>query len=192
MSYHKLGLLHFDVFKAVMNDPDADLARVLDNALRRRYGVKMPAQLVRHLLDSQQVKARSVNIRGVRATGNTLEEMHYQVHRYAPTFPDWKKRLERSPANVRRVIRENEANIAHAGKILADLDALKDTLPAKAYRDFKASFEVLNRLVRTSGSRRALLFLFWAIKDGRVPFDIETVRRIEKLMEASAPKDSRN
>lgn len=76
-----------------------------------------------------------------------------------------------------------EANLAHARNILADLEALKDSLPAKAYRDFKASFDVLNRLVRASGSRRALLFLFWAIKEGRVPFDIDTVRRIEALIE---------
>lgn len=183
-SYHKLGLLHFDVFKAVMGDPDVDLAAVLNAALRRRYGRKPPPGLVEHLLDSQHAKARSVNIRGVRATGGTLEEMHYQVFRYAPTFPDWRKRIERSPANVRRVIRENEANIAHARQILADIETHKDAIPAKAYGDFKASFEALLRLVQSSGNRRALLFLLWALKDRRLPFSITTVRQLERLMDA--------
>jgi hypothetical protein len=181
-SYHQLGLLHLDVFEAVLRDPDVDLVRVLDRALRRRYGRALPPVLVRHLLDSQSIKARSVNIRGIRGTGDTLEEMFYQLMRYAPTFPDWRRRLARTPENVRRVLRENDSNIAHAARILADIDALKPKLPARAFEAFKASFSCLHRQTVASGNRRAYLFMLWALKEGRLAFSLSTIRVMEHLL----------
>ena len=62
------------------------------------------------------------------------------------------------------------------------VEALKGKIPAKAYRDFKVSFQSLCKQTVHSGNRRALQFMHWALKDRRIPFNIATIRQMERLM----------
>ena len=186
-SYHRLTMLNFDVFQAVMNDPDADLERVIDGALKRRYGRKLPRRMAELVIESQDIRAGTNNFRGIQITGENLERMHYQTLRYGPTVPGWEKRLSRDPANIRRLIRDKEATMRRAAEVLGEIEALKKKLPEAAYREFMACFSDLQRECVLVGRRQILHFLLWALKDGTMKPDMATILLIERQIRNESP-----
>jgi len=180
--YQKLSVLNLDVFQAVMNDPDVDILRVLDRALKRRYGRKLPRALAERLVESQEIKARTYNLRGIRANGENLDRMNYQLMRYAPTFKDWRKRTARTAANVNRVLEENDGNVQRAAELVEEIEAMKGRIPKRVYEDFLASFTCLRETALQGCNRQSVQFLMWAMKDGGIPCNMATIMEIEKRL----------
>lgn len=178
----RLGLLNFDAVEAVSKNPDCDMPRVIGKALQKRFGARIPARLVQYVIESQAIKAGALNIRGVRATGHDLEDMYYQLLRYGPTIPNWKTLISRSPANVRRVLKEKDAVMARTEAILADIRTFEGKIPAKAYAEFVSCFTDLRNTTVSSCKRQKFNFLLWAMKDGTMPCDMKMVHEIEKCV----------
>lgn len=178
----RLSLLNFDVIQAVAHNPDADLVRVIAAALRKRFGVRIPARLVEYVIESQVLVAGATNLRGIHAAGSTLDRMYEEILRYAPGIPDWEQRLARSPANLRRVLREKETLMARADAILADIRTFKGTLPPKAYAEFVSGFTDLRDSVHRVCKRQKLNFLLWVLKDRKVPCGLGLIREIERCL----------
>lgn len=183
-AHWRLSLLNFDVVEALMKNPEADMTATVRRALRRRYGVKLPEALVGYVLESQTIKAQTVNIRGIRADGGHLEDMYYSLLRYGPTVKGWEARISRSPANVRRILAEKARTMARAEAILADIRAYEKRIPAKAYREFVSSFTDLRDRAVDICRRQQLNMLLWAMKDGTMPCDIRTIHALERTLPA--------
>jgi hypothetical protein len=181
-AWWRLSMLNFDVVQAVMKNPDADMKAVIRNALKKRYGVALPPELADYILESQEIKANSLNIRGVRATGRELEEMYYQLLRYGPTVKDWKKRLSRNPANVQRIMREKDAVMARAEAILAAIRTYEGKIPKKAFEEFVSCFTDLRNTAVASCKRQKFNYLLWAMKEGTMTCDMRTIHAIEKCV----------
>ena len=188
-SWWRLSLLNFDVLQAVAKNPDADMRAVIRSALKKRYGVALPAKLADYVLESQTIKARSINIRGVRATGTTLDDMYYQLLRYGPTVKNWKSLLSRSPANVQRVLKDKAAVMARAEAILADIRTYEGKIPKKAFAEFASSFTDLRNATEVSCKRQQYNFLLWALKDGTIPCDIRTIHAFETCLQRKQHHD---
>jgi hypothetical protein len=186
-SYHRLAMLNFDVFQTVVRDPDADLERVLDAALKRRYGVRLPARMAQLMIESQTIRAGINNYRGIQCTGENLERMYYQILRYGPTVPNWEKRLSRDPANIRRLSREKEANMRRAGQILDEIEALSPQMPEAATAEFKGCFADLRDEAVLISRRQILHFLLWTLKDGTMRPGMATIQLIEKQIRSENP-----
>lgn len=181
-AWWRLSLLNFDVVAAVMKNPDTDLPAVIRNVLKKRYGAALPAKLADYVLESQSIKAGSINIRGVRATGTELEEMYYQLLRYGPTVKDWRKRLSRDPANLARILKEKDAVMARAEAILADIRTFEGKIPKKAFEEFVSCFTDLRDQAAASCKRQKFNYLLWALKDGTIKPDMKTLHAIEKCV----------
>ena len=176
----RLALLNFDVFEAVMNNPDADLARVLDHALQKRFGTRLPRRLTELLIESQTLRAGVNNCRGIQCTGENLERMYYQILRYGPTVPGWEKRLSREPANLRRIIREKEAVMRRAVEVVEEIRGFEGKVPARAFREFLGCFSDLRDEAQLVGRRQILNFLLWALKDRTIEPDMKTILQLER------------
>lgn len=181
-AWWRLGLLNFDVVEAVSKNPDADMKAVIRKALRKRYGVALPARLAGYVLESQDIKAGSINIRGIRATGRELEEMYYQMLRYGPTVKGWKSLMSRSPANLGKIIDEKDAVMARAEAILADIRTFEGKIPPKAFADFVSCFTDLRNTAASSCKRQTFNYLLWALKEGTIRCDMKTIHAIEKCV----------
>lgn len=178
----QVNMLNFDVIEALLRDPDVDMRATIRAALRKRYGAALPARFTDYVMESQHLRAGAINIRGIRAGGENIEEMHYQLLRYAPTVKGWRARLSRSPANLRRIFKEKDAVIARANAIVEDIRRCKGTVPPKAREEFLACFTLLRDSVTAICRRQKLNYLLWALKDGTIRCDIKTIHQIEKCL----------
>jgi hypothetical protein len=181
-AWWRLSLLNFDVVQAVMKNPDADMPAVIRSALRKRYGVALPAKLAEYVLESQDIKAGALNIRGIRATGRELEEMYYQILRYGPTVKNWKSLISRSPANLAVIMKEKDGVVARAEAILADIKTYEGRIPEKAFREFVSCFTDLRNTTVTACKRQKFNFLLWAMKEGTIRCDMKTIHTLEKCL----------
>lgn len=186
-SYNRLTLIHFDIIQALMNDPDADLTKVLDGVLKRRYGKKLPARMTELFFESEKIRENTNNFRGIQITGDTLERMYYCILRYGPTVPNWEERMSRNPANIRRLIREKEANMRRAAEAVNEIESMRGKLPEPAYEEFLACFSDLRNESVLVGRRQILHFLLWALKDGTMKPDMATIKLIEEQIRSNSP-----
>ena len=182
-----LTLIHFDIIQALMNDPDADLTKVLDGVLKRRYGKKLPARMTELFFESEKIRENTNNFRGIQITGDTLERMYYCILRYGPTVPNWEERMSRNPANIRRLIREKEANMRRAAEAVNEIESMRGKLPEPAYEEFLACFSDLRNESVLVGRRQILHFLLWALKDGTMKPDMATIKLIEEQIRSNSP-----
>ena len=178
----ELNMLNFDVIEALLRNPDCDMKAVVRAALRKRYGAALPARFAGYVAESQDLRAGTINIRGIRAGGEHLEEMYYQLLRYGPTVKGWEARLSRNPANLRRIFREKDAVVARAEAIVADIRAHNGRMPASAYDEFLSCFTLLRDSAAAMCRRQKLNYLLWALKDGTIRCDIKTIHQIEKCL----------
>ncbi len=186
-SHWRLALLNFDVFQALCENPDADLLPVVEKALQTRYGRKLPRTLAAFLLESQTIRARALNCRGIQCTGETLERMYYQILRYGPTVPGWEKKLSRDPANLKRILRAKEANMRRAGEIVDTIARMKGRIPQAAWEEFWGCFRDLHRESVEIGRRQIFHFLLWALKDGTLKPNLATLQLLEKQIRYESP-----
>jgi hypothetical protein len=186
-SQWRLALINFDCFQALCENPDADLRSVITRAIHRRFRRPLPPALTDFVIESQALRARAINVRGIQCTGETLERMVYQILRYGPTVPGWERRLSRDPANLRRIIREKEANMRRAAEIVEAIRGLRHRMPQRAFDEFLGCFSDLRDETVTIGRRILFHFLLWALKDGTIKPDITTLRRIEQQVSNAPP-----
>lgn len=182
----RLALLNFDVFEAVTNDPNADISRVIERALTKRFGKKLPRALTGLIMESQSIRAGINNCRGIQCTGRDLGGMYYQILRYGPTVPEWEKRLSRAPVNLKRIFREKQAVLRRADAILAEISEFDGKIPRRAFNEFLSCFGDLRDEAHLVGGRQILHFLLWALKDGAIKPDMKTILMLERQIRSDS------
>ena len=180
------------LFAALARDPDANLQAVTERYLRRRFGKKLPAGLARLLLDAEDIATDAINIRGIRANGQSLDNFYYILLRYAPMFPRWEERVRPTPANLKRIFKEKDQNIARAQKALEKIERLKDKMPAKAYGEFKECFSRLLDMARSYAARQKYYLYLWAFKDGYLKPTMGELGRFHKIVESLSQRERRS
>lgn len=161
-----LNELNIFVYDALCKDPDADLMKVAQDYLRRRYSIDLPAELAALLLESEEIAADMMNVNGIRGTGTGLAGFYNDLLRYAFMYPDWRKRTNPTPANLKKIFAAKEANVGRAKAMLQQVEALRPRLPREAYEDFHARFQdLLDNAVHYANAHKLYMTL-WAIKDG--------------------------
>ncbi len=172
-------MLNFDAFEALTKDPDADMKAVIEKGLKERYGKRLPSVFADYLLESQTIKGRTNNCRGIQSTGPNIERMYYQILRYGPTVKNWQDKLTRDPQNVQRIIKENQKNMDRADAIVEEIKQYKGKIPDKAYEEFLFCFSALRDRAKAVGYRQNVNYLLWSLKDGEMKPDMATVQQIE-------------
>jgi len=175
-----LGELNLYLFAALAHDPDADLEAATADYLKQRYGKKLPAELVTLLLDTEDVAAGMMNIRGVRCYGGSFAKLYHSLLRYGPLYPNWRKRLAPTPANVARIICEKDAVVARAAGMLQRVEALS------APNEFRLCFGNLLKLAKANTSAHKTFMRLWALKDGQMQ---ATVSECNAIMEGCETSD---
>jgi alpha-glucuronidase len=163
-----LNELNLILFAALLHNPDADLLRATRGYLRDRYGESLPPELARMLLDTENIAADAMNIRGIRATGDGLANFYYELLRYAWMFPGWQGRVKPTRANLKRIFTDKERNVRRAEKMLQRIEELKDKMTRKAYREFHDRFEDLVRIARQRELGQKVSMTLWGLKDGTI------------------------
>ncbi|KPJ58568.1 MAG: hypothetical protein AMS15_08115 [Planctomycetes bacterium DG_23] len=176
--------VNFYLFAALAKDPNADLQAVTEKYLRRRFGKKLPAELARLLLDAEDIAADAYNVRGIHAGGQSLDGFYYTLLRYGPMFPRWETRVRPTPANLKRIFKEKDQNIARAQKALEKIERFKNKIPAKAYNEFKECFSRLLDMARTSAAGQKYCLYLWAFKDGYLKPTMGELDRFQKIVES--------
>ena len=183
-----LAELNLHVMAALSRNADADIDKVARSYLRRRYGRRIAgeAELAGMLLDSEDVAAEAMNIRGVRTTSNG-EQIPADFHgfitsllRYGPMYTDWQKRLAPTPANLRRIFKAKDSSVARAEGMLARIGELKGSLPSRAYREFSECFGYLLTMARSFQAAHKLFLSLWAIRQGHAA---PTTAKLNELLE---------
>lgn len=176
------------LFSALCRNPDVNLERTLAEYLRQRYGRPLPPVTVRLLLDSEDVAAAAMNLRGAQVGGQSLSECYYQLMRYAPMRPSWEARIRPTPANRAAALRDKARAVARAERMLETVDGLKPQLSRQAYADFRGCFSTLLSKTRRFQATHDIFLTLWGIKDGLVKPTVaeldslmEKIRRLEKL-----------
>lgn len=188
----RLSMLNFDVFEAVSRNPDADMFKVIDKALKTRFGTKLPAPLVNYVIESQTITSEALNIRGIQAMGWELDGMYEEILRYGPFIKNWKSRVSRSPANIRRILADKDAVMARAKAIVADIRTYEGKIPERAYAEFLSSFtDLYKRAVRVC-QRQKFNMLLWALKDGTMPCDMKMVHVMGQCLRNSGGEEFTN
>ncbi len=180
--------LNMYVVAALMQDPDADLQKVTSDYLRDRYGQRLPAELARILLDSEDVAAEAINVRGIRARGDSLDNFYYEILRYAPMYPKWQQRVRPTSANMKRIRAEKAKNLKRAEKMFDRVKRLKRTMPSRAYRDFSQCFENLRELVCRHQAAQEYYLSLWALKDGYTKPTLAELVRLDRLSRGLVPR----
>ena len=95
--------------------------------------------------------------------------------------------MSRNPANIRRLIREKEANMRRAAEAVNEIESMRGKLPEPAYEEFLACFSDLRNESVLVGRRQILHFLLWALKDGTMKPDMATIKLIEEQIRSNSP-----
>jgi hypothetical protein len=176
------------VFAALCRNPDAPLERIVADYLKQRYGRPLPPEMTRLILDSEDVAAGAMNLRGAQVGGESLSDCYYQLMRYAPMRPGWEARIRPTPANRAATMRDKAHSVARAKDMLAQIDTLKARLPRRAYEEFHACFDTLLAKTLRFQLTHDIFLTLWGIKDGLVKPTVAEldallvkVRRLEKL-----------
>lgn len=171
----QLNELNLCIMAAVDKDPEANLEAVTAEYLRKRYGRELPAEseLVKMLLDTEDVAADAMNIRGIRASdglGNpdAFRAFLYSLLRYAPMYPDWEKRLEPSPENLKDIFREKDANVARAQQMADRIKGLQQQLSPRAFEEFSQCLGATLRMAKAYRATHKLFLTMWAMRQGYI------------------------
>jgi hypothetical protein len=179
------------LFAALAKDPNADLQKVTEKYLRRRFGKKLPAELARLLLDAEDIAADSSNVRGIQARGDSLAGFYNTLLRYGPMFPRWEQKVRPTPGNLKRIFKEKDRNIARAQKALDKVERLKVKMPAKAYKEFKECFSRLLDMARNSAAGQKYCLYLWAFKDGYLKPTMGELDRFQRRVQQLRPRRRR-
>ena len=179
-SHWSLNELNLVVFAALVHDPGANLQKVTSDYLRDRYGRKLPAELARMMLDSEDVAAEANNLRGPRVSGGGLANFYYELLRYAWMFPGWRKRINPRPANLKAIFADKDRAVAKARAMVARIEQLQPKLPARAYEELHARFSDLLWIARHYQASHKQSMMLWGLKDGTIA---PTLGNLERLYE---------
>ena len=115
--------------------------------------------------------------------------------RYGPMYKDWQKRLSPTPANLKRIFRAKDRNVARAEGMLARIGELKGKLPARAYREFDECFGYLLTMARSFQAAHKLFLSLWAIRQGRAAPTtanlnqlVQTVKQYSRILPLNPPR----
>ncbi|KPJ62215.1 MAG: hypothetical protein AMS15_04695 [Planctomycetes bacterium DG_23] len=183
-----LGELNLYLLGELMKNPEANLERVTARYLRGRYGKKVAAEkeLVGFLLDSEDIAAQAMNVKGVRTTSDAeriptgFHNFFGSIVRYAAMYPHWEKRLWPSQGNIKRIFRDKERNVKRAEQIVQRIEALKKNLPARAYQEFSTCFGWLLTMARSFRAAHMLFYTMWALREGELQ---PTTHKLDRLHE---------
>lgn len=179
------------VFAALCRNPDVSLERTVADYLKQRYGRPLPPEMTTLLLESEDVAAAAMNLRGAQVGGTGLADCYYQLMRYAPMRPGWEARIRPTPANRTQALRDKARAVARAEGMLRRIDAAKPRLPRRAYEEFRACFGTLRDKTRRFQISHDVFLTLWGIKDGLVKPTVAEldalavkVRRLERAGDA--------
>lgn len=182
-SHWLLAEANLRLFAELASDPDVDLVRATQRYLEERYGEPLPLRLAELVLESEQVAADAMNVRGVRATGSSLRTFYASLLRYGPMYRDWRTRLRPTGPNVERILKEKARNVGRAERMLELVERRKNTMPARAYGDFRVCFEALLEMARSYERLHRLFMQSLAIGQG---YRCATPALLHELHELSA------
>jgi hypothetical protein len=185
-SQWSLGELNLYLYAGLTKNVDADLERAAARYLKMRYGKPLPRELAKMLLDTEDVAADAMNIRGVQATRDGLAGLYYSLLRYGPMYPDWEKRVYPTPQNIKRVFKDKDRTIRRAKKMVRRIDELKSKLPRRAYGEFRECFGNLLRLARRWGASHKHSLILWALKEGTLKPTIPILEHLHQYARTTA------
>lgn len=154
------------LFAVLMKNPEADLVKAAQRYLRDRYGAALPRRLAELLLESEDIAADGMNVRGVRATGDSFKTFMASLHRYGPMFPNWPARLSATPANVERIVNDKVRAMRRAAAAVAEIRAFKGKIPKRAQEEFELCFEALARHVEQYAHGHIAFMLMASMAEG--------------------------
>ena len=146
-----------------------------------RAGAHTPA--VEKAFGQRQPPAARRSTFGVRATGSSLRTFYASLLRYGPMYRDWRTRLRPTGPNVERILKEKARNVGRAERMLELVERRKNTMPARAYGDFRVCFEALLEMARSYERLHRLFMQSLAIGQG---YRCATPALLHELHELSA------